>query len=399
MTKRWSLALAGAGVSVALAACGTPGSAGGSAGGGGEDGPHKVGLVYSKSGPLAPYGAQYKAAFEVGLDYATDGTGEVDGQKIEVTEKDDAGDPAKAVSAATDLIGQENQIIAGSTASGVALQVAPLAKDNKTLFISGPAAVDGVTGANDYTFRSGRQTYQDVATAGTMLGDVKGKKITVLAQDSAFGTANIDAVKSVLGEKGADVTAIEAPAGAKDFTPFATKIKSQSPDLLFVAWAGDNATSMWGTLSQQGVFEETKVVTGLDIKSTHSLFGEAGTKIDFLSHFFEGAADNEAYTALEEGLAEEGEEVDLFSTDGFVAAQMVVRAIEEGDGDVDDMVSALEGWKFEGPKGDMEIREEDHALLQPMFTVSLEKDGKDFTPVRGETVAPADVAPPVSESK
>lgn len=397
-TKRWSLALTGIALSTALVACGSPGQAGGSGDDGG-DGPHKVGLVYSKSGPLAPYGEQYRDAFAVGLDHATDGTGEVDGRKIEITEKDDAGDPSKAVSAATSLIGQENTIIAGSTASGVALQVAPIAKDNKTLFISGPAAVDGVTGANEYTFRSGRQTYQDVATAGTMLGDVEGKEVTVLAQDSAFGTANIDAVRSVLGDKGAKVTAIEAPSAAKDFTPFATKIKSQSPDLLFVAWAGDNATSMWGTLSQQGVFEETKVVTGLDIKATHSLFGEAGTKIDFLSHFFEGAADNETYTALEEGLEEEDQEIDLFSTDGFVAAQMVVRALEEGDGDVDGMVDALEGWTFEGPKGEMEIREEDHALLQPMFTVSLTKDGKEFTPVRGEQVDPDDVAPPVAESK
>lgn len=400
-TKRWSLALAGAALSLSVAACGTPGQAGGGGaeGDGGADGPHKVGLVYSKSGPLAPYGAQYKAAFEVGLDFATDGTGEVGGQKIEITEKDDAGDPAKAVSAVTDLIGQDNEIIAGSTASGVALQVAPLAQDNKTLFISGPAAADAVTGANDYTFRSGRQTYQDVATAGTMLGDVKGKRVTVLAQDSAFGTANIDAVKSVLGTKGAKVTAIEAPAGAKDFTPYATKIKSQKPDLLFVAWAGDNATSMWGTLSQQGVFDTTKVVTGLDIKATHALFGEAGTKIDFLSHFFAGAADNEAYTALEEGLKEDGEEVDLFSTDGFVAAQMVVRALEEGDGDVDKMVSSLEGWKFEGPKGQMEIRPEDHAMLQPMFTVSLKKEGKQFVPELGETIDAADVAPPVATKK
>ena len=89
--------------------------------------------------------------------------------------------------------------------AGVALQVAPLAKDNKVLFISGPAAADAVTGANRYTFRSGRQTYQDVATAGTMLGDVKGKKVTVLAQDSAFGKANVAAVTAILGAKGATV--------------------------------------------------------------------------------------------------------------------------------------------------------------------------------------------------
>lgn len=399
MTKRWII-LTGTALSLSLAACGTPGQASDSGGdGGGSDDPFKVGLVYSKSGPLAPYGAQYKSAFEVGLDYATDGTGEVNGREIEVTEKDDAGDPSKAVSAATTLIGQGSDIIAGSTSSGVALQVAPLAKDNKTLFISGPAATDGITGLNEYTFRSGRQTYQDVATAGAMLGDVEGKKVTVFAQDSAFGQANIAAVKGVLGEKGAEVTALEAPAAAKDFTPFATKIKDQAPDLLFVAWAGENATSMWGTLEQQGVFETTKVVTGLDIKATHNLFGKAGTKIDFLSHFFKGAADNEAYAALESGLDEKGEEVDLFTNDGFVAAQMVVHALKEGEGDTNAMIDALEGWSFEGPKGAMEIRAEDHAMLQPMFTVSLEKDGKEFTPVLGKTIDPADVAPPVSEFK
>ena len=42
--------------------------------------------------------------------------------------------------------------------AGVALGVAPIAAQNKTLFISGPAATDGLTGANKYTFRSGRQS-------------------------------------------------------------------------------------------------------------------------------------------------------------------------------------------------------------------------------------------------
>jgi hypothetical protein len=31
----------------------------------------------------------------------------------------------------------------------------------------GPAAADAITGINEYTFRSGRQSAQDVATAGT----------------------------------------------------------------------------------------------------------------------------------------------------------------------------------------------------------------------------------------
>ncbi len=406
MSKRWSLALASAMITLSVAACGSPGQPGaagaGDASGAGAAGggaPFKVGLVYSKSGPLASYGAQYRQGLTAGIDYATKGTGKVSGRSIEISEQDDAGDPAKAVASATDLIGKGNKIIAGSTSSGVALQVAPLAKDNKILFVSGPAAVDAVTGANRYTFRSGRQTYQDVATAGSILGDVKGKKVTVLAQDSAFGKANVAAVTAILGAKGATVDAVEVPAAATDLTPFATKVKGAAPDLLFVAWAGANATAMWTTLGQQGVFDQTKVVTGLDIKPTHPLFGEAATKINFLSHFFEGAADNPAYQALDAGLKKQGSTVDLFTNDGFVAGQMIVHALENGGDDVEKMVTSLEGWSFEGPKGKLEIRAEDHALLQPMFTTTLKKDGSNVVPQRVDTLDPAAVAPPVTPFK
>ena len=406
MSKRWSLALASAMITVSVAACGSPGQPGAPAAGngtgaasGGVGAPYKVGLVYSRSGPLASYGQQYRQGLTAGIDYATQGTGAVAGRTIQITEQDDAGDPAKAVASATDLIGQGNTIIAGSTSSGVALQVAPLAKDNKVLFISGPAAADAVTGANRYTFRSGRQTYQDVATAGSILGDVKGKKVTVLAQDSAFGKANVAAVTAVLGAKGATVSAVEVPSAATDLTPFATKVKGAAPDLLFVAWAGANATAMWTTLGQQGVFDSTKVVTGLDIKATHALFGEVATKINFLSHFFEGATDNAAYQALDAGLKKQGATVDLFTTDGFVAGQMIVHALESSGGDVDKMVTALEGWTFEGPKGSLEIRAEDHALLQPMFTATLKKDGSNVVPQLVDTLDAATVAPPVTPFK
>ena len=405
MSKRWSLALASAMITLSVAACGSPGQPGAAPGegtaaaSGGAAAPYKVGLVYSKSGPLATYGEQYRKGLTAGLAYATKGTNAVAGHAIQITEQDDAGDPAKAVASATDLIGQGNTIIAGSTASGVALQVAPLAQDNKVLFISGPAAADAVTGANKYTFRSGRQTYQDVATAGSMLGDVKGKKVTVLAQDSAFGKANVAGVTAILGSKGATVGSVVVPAAATDLTPFATKIKGAAPDLLFVAWAGTNATTMWTTLAQQGVFDSTKVVTGLDIKATHQLFGESGAKISFLSHFFDGAADNAAYTALEEGLAKEGATVDLFTNDGFVAGLMIAHALEAGGTNADAMVAALEGWSFEGPKGAMQIRAEDHALLQPMFTATLKKDGTNVVPQLVNTLEPAAVAPPVTPFK
>ena len=64
---------------------------------------------------------------------------------------DDGGDPAKAVTAAKQYIGQGVKIVAGTTDSGVASQLAPLAEQNKILYIDGPAATDKITGANRHT--------------------------------------------------------------------------------------------------------------------------------------------------------------------------------------------------------------------------------------------------------
>ncbi|MDI6100800.1 ABC transporter substrate-binding protein [Actinoplanes sp. NEAU-A12] len=176
---------------LALAACGSPQTATG-AGSGSGSGPLRVGVVHSQSGPLATYGAQYAEGFRAGLAYATEGTGKVGDRAVEVTYADDAGDPVKAVAAAKDLIGKGFTVLGGSTSSGVALQVAPLAAENRVLFVSGPAATDGLTGVNRYTFRSGRQSYQDVLAAKPYLGD--GRKVLVFAPDSAFGRSNVDAV-------------------------------------------------------------------------------------------------------------------------------------------------------------------------------------------------------------
>ncbi|MET8039899.1 substrate-binding domain-containing protein [Micromonospora sp. NPDC005215] len=378
---------------LAATACGSPQDT--ATGGGDNAAPVKVGLVYSQSGALASYGKQYIEGFKAGLDFATQGTGKVGDRKIELTEVDDAGDPAKAVSAAKDLIGKGTKIIAGSTASGVALQVAPIAAQNKVLFISGPAATDAVTGANKYTFRSGRQSYQDVVTARSFIGDPAGKKVVVFAQDGAFGDANEGAVKAVIGTAGASVSSVRAPASATEFTPFASQIKAAKPDLLFVAWAGTTAPAMWQSLDQQGVLSSTTVVTGLDIRSSWPTFGAAGTKISFLSHYFDGASDTEASKALKAKVST----TDLFHPDGFAAAQMVVRAVQEGGDDVDKMVTALEGWSFDGVKGKMTIRAADHALLQPMFQAKLTGSGTAFTATAQKSLTGDEAAPPAVAMK
>lgn len=358
--------------------------------------PIDIAIITSETGPLAAYGASYLAGFEAGLDYATDGTGTVDGRELNIEYADDAADADKAVSAAKDFIGQGFKIIAGTVSSGVALAVAEQADQNQVLYISGPAAADAITGVNGYTFRSGRQTYQDVATAGTFIGDPSGQDILVFGQDTAFGQGNLAGVDAVLGAAGATVSSVLVPEDATEFTPFAQQIIDASPDLVFVAWAGATSGAMWEALTQQGVFEATTVVTGLGDISTYGAYGAASDQLNFLNHYFSGAAGNDVEAAMIAHIEAAGGAADLFSPDGFIAAQMIVQAIREGGDDVDAMIAALEGWTFDGPKGSTTIRAEDHAVIQPMFQARLVADGDSWIPELVDVVDAATVAPPVA---
>ena len=402
VTKKFLLGAVATTAALVMTACAPTATNPGTGGNGGDESEAPavsevtVGVITSETGALASYGKQYLDAFKAGLDYATDGTGEVDGIKIKVDYRDDAGDPDTAVTFAKELIGNGVNILAGSASSGVALALAEQADQNKVLFISGPAAVDAISGVNDYTFRSGRQSAQDVATSGAFLDDIDGKKIVVFAQNTAFGQGNGAAVEAILGAKGATVEQILVAEDVTEFTPFAQQVLQAAPDLVFVAWAGATTPAMWQAMTQQGVFDAVPVVTGLGDSPTFGAYGEASEQISFLNHYFPGGPSNDVNDAMIEAVEAAGGTVDLFSPDGFNAAIMLTQAIKEGQGDVDAMIAALEGFTFEGPKGTTTVRAEDHALIQEMYQVRLvAKDGT-FVPELIDTATPESVAPPVA---
>lgn len=396
VTKKLLMGSVVATAALVLAAC-APSTNPGGAGETTAAGPAEitVGVITSETGALAGYGKQYLEGFKAGLDYATDGTDEVDGTKLDIVYKDDGGDPDKAVTAAKELIGEGVNILAGTASSGVALALAEQAAQNKVLYISGPAAADAITGINEYTFRSGRQSAQDVATAGTFLDDLNGKKVTVFAQNTAFGQGNEAAVKAILGAKGATVDSILVAENVTEFTPFATQLLDGDPDLVFVAWAGATSGAMWQALLQQQVLDTIPVVTGLGDSATFGAYGEASEKIQFLNHYFPGANDYDVNKTMIDLITKAGGTPDLFSPDGFNAALMIVQAVKEGKGDVDAMIAALEGYSFDGPKGKTTVRAGDHALIQEMYQAELVKDGDTYVPelitaVPAEEVAPAE---------
>jgi branched-chain amino acid transport system substrate-binding protein len=359
----------------------------------------KVGFIYSKTGALSAFGQEEFDGFNAGLAYTK---GKCGRYTISPTFVDDATDPAKAVAAAKDLIGQGYKVLAGTASSGIALQLAPLAAQNNILYVSSAAAADAITGLNRNTFRSGRQSIQDVLdAAGIFPPKSSGKKVVVFAEDTAFGAGNVVAVNSIFGGKGHTVSKILVPFGAADLTPYAQQLKNSGADVVFVAWAGANGPAMWQSLQQQGVPQKMDIITGLANREIYDTFGPLVPGVKLVSHYVWNAPKNAVNTWMVKYLAKQHEGVpNIFTPDGFVTAQMICRALQKGGVDTAKQISALEGWQFLAPKGKQRIRPADHAMLQPMFQVQLlPAAGGHFAVKVLKTVSPGNVQPPVTPFK
>jgi branched-chain amino acid transport system substrate-binding protein len=355
-----------------------------------------VAFIYPKTGGLAAFGQEEFDGFNAGLAYTK---GKCGGYTINPTFVDDATDPATAVAAFKNAVGQGTKIIAGTGSSGIALQLAPLAAQNTVLYISGAAASDAITGLNRNTFRAGRQTLQDVLDAANIFPPKStGKKIVVFAEDTAFGAGNVAAVQLVFGGKGHAVSKILSPFGAADLTPYAQQLKNSGADAAFVAWANTtNSAAMWQSLQQQGVSQKMTIVTGLANRASYDALGPLVQGVTLLSHYVYQAPHNAANAYLVKWMAQNRHQVpDLFTPDGFVTAQMICRALAKGGTDTTKQISALEGWQFLAPKGKQYIRPADHAMLQPMFQVQLVPGaGGHFVVKVLKTISPGNVQPPV----
>ncbi|WP_431029926.1 substrate-binding domain-containing protein [Lysinibacillus sp. LZ02] len=367
-----------------------------------EGGTVKIGVLASLTGALESYGKQTQRGFELGLDYATNGTLEVEGKKIEVVWEDTETKPEVAVQKATKLLEDDGvDFLVGSSSSGDTLAVLPLAEEYEKIMVVEPAVADSITGSefNPYIFRTGRNSSQDAyAAAAAIAGD--GVKIATFAPDYSFGWDGVTAFKTAAENLGAEVVLEEyADPAATDFTSNIQKIIDAKPDYLFVVWAGAN--SPWQQISDMKVQDKgIKISTGAPDIIALQLMGPL-VGMEGFSVYYHTLPNNEVNTWLvEEHKKRYNDEVpDLFTPGGFSAAVAIVEALKQSGGDADGntLIPLMEGMSFETPKGTMTFREEDHQALQTMYSIRLETvEGVDYpVPVLIRELSPEETEPPV----
>jgi branched-chain amino acid transport system substrate-binding protein len=383
--------------------------------------PITVGLLTDASGSLAIYGPMIERGFALGLEYATGGTNKVYGREIKVVTKDTASNVDTGVSLAREAIEKDKaQYLVGSPNSSVALAVSGVAAQNKIPFIAVAAGSPDITGKNfnPYTFRAGRTSVQDALTMGAALTGM-GKTFIQLAPDYAFGRGSAGAFYNVIKANGGtfpvndnpqDVGTVFAPLETTDFTPYLNRVLDSKADVVVVTWAGAGFTPLFQQMQQLGIFDKMVVATGFgDNQTLAKGYAEAIGSVGLgIYHYtmFDNPVNN---WLIQNHRAKHRTPPDLFTAEGFLAAQMVVRTIEETNGSAgaDGVIKSLEGMQLEGPKGYYTIRATDHVLLQDMLLMKLKNvtdpEFKFFELIKrfnqNETAPPCDVPAAMNRCK
>ena len=343
-----------------------------------------IGVITSTSGGLKSYGDAYIDGLEWGLKYFTNGKNSINGRKIVITKRDDGADPVSATASFKEMVSKGTNIIVGTASSPVGITLAPLAAQNKVLYISGLAKNDYITTpANKYVFRSGITSQQDIAPL-TKLKPIRGKKFILFVEDNTFGLGSLIAAKAFLIPKGANIEEIKVPTATVDFTPFAKKAADMKGDYIFVAWSNPpSASALFTALDQQKVYASARPITalpGVDLYETYGTLFD-GVSAIFTSSYFPGVVKNKMATQIAADYAKAGKTQDLFTATGVNAAQMISAAVKGNASlDVDKMITTLEAFSFVGLTGLNKVNKLNHTLIQSMFLVKLTKVNGRYVP-------------------
>jgi branched-chain amino acid transport system substrate-binding protein len=156
---------------------------------------------------------------------------------------------------------------------------------------------------------------------------------------------------------------------------------------------------MFKTASEMGVFDKMKLAASVADNATVPLYAAAlGQNSGILYHYTSPKNPINDWL-VKEVVARHKVPPDLFDADAMNAAIAVATALRKTNGSTDSatLIKAMEGMEFDGPKGKVVFRPEDHVAIQDMYIVKIlnvtDKDFKFFETVKTNRPEPPCLLP------
>jgi branched-chain amino acid transport system substrate-binding protein len=233
----------------------------------------KIGVLLPLSGPLAYEGSEVLKGFEAARVEQNEKGGLL-GRQIEFV-KGDAVDAKAAVSEAERLISVEGvKIILGTFSSVLSFAASTVAEKSNVVYWETGAVADTITARGyQYLFRNeppasklarAAARFGTVTAAETLGIPIKQFKVAVIGEDSSYGKAVSETVKTVVEEVGAQLVAYEFyEAATKDMSSLILRLKAKQPDALIPTTYVNDGILLHRQMKQFGLNVKVFVGTGV----------------------------------------------------------------------------------------------------------------------------------------
>jgi branched-chain amino acid transport system substrate-binding protein len=335
----------------------------------------KVGVVMTFSGVNGEYGEQITRAMQLYLKLHGN---ELGGNKIELIKRDSK-NPGGAVAKTLvqELITRDKvDMLAGFVFSPNAIASAQLVTQAKVPMIIMNAGTAWITTLSPYIVRTSFSMWHAAYPMGGYAAKSLGCKTAAVGYtDYPPGKDSLAAFK--LGFEGAGGKVIDeipmgSPARVPDFTPFLQRVKDKKPDCFYVfVPAGVHAASLVKTYSDLGLRDAgIRLIGPLDIIQDTKLqsMGDAAVGMVTMGHYaadYENPANRAFVKAWHEAYGADStpDFMAVGGWDGMAAIAHVVKTLH-GKIDADKAIKALEGWKFDSPRGPIMIDPKTRDIVQ-----------------------------------
>jgi len=339
----------------------------------------KIGVAGAHSGDLASYGLPIVKAAKLVVE-DINAKGGVLGKKVEIVDEDDVCKPEVATNTATKLASIGVPVVVGHVCSGATKAALGIYKSSKIIVMSASATNPDLTQSGEYPnfFRTiASDDAQAKLEVDFAINTLNLKKLAVLHDKGDYGKGLAEFAKIFIEKSGkAEVVLFEGiTPGAVDYSAVVQKIKkSQAEGVIFGGYhpeaskivsqmKKDKMKTIF--ISDDGVKDETFIkVAGKFAEGVYATGPKDTTKNPM------DKAVREAYKKAY------GEDVGVFSINGYAATQALLNAIQKaGSTDPDAIVKALRTEYVETPLGKIKFDEKGDAIGVG-FSVYQVKNGK-----------------------
>ncbi|UCV06044.1 ABC transporter substrate-binding protein [Dechloromonas denitrificans] len=320
------------------------------------EGKVKIGFMLPYTGTYAALGNAITNGFK---QYVAENGGKLAGREIEYYTVDDESDPAKATENANKLVKRDKvDVLVGTVHSGVALAMAKVARENKTLLIVPNAGADEITGplcaAN--VFRSSFSAWQPAYAMGQVVAQKGMKKVVTVTWKYSFGLQSVEGFKEAFEKSGGKVVKdMTLPFPNVEFQPFLTEIAALKPDAVFVFFAGAGAAKFVKDYTAAGLKNSIPLYgPGFLTDGNLDAMGEAGKGVQTTLHYADGL-DNKKDAAFRLGYVKAYKmQPDVYAVQGYDAAQLYQAGLSAAAGDAakqDVVIKGMEAARIDSPRG------------------------------------------------